>query len=303
MPIQIRPFRRDDRDQLTELVNAHVRAVVPGVTVSTNRILGQLEREPGEFIVDPWVEARHTLVAEQRGRISAAAHLLIYRADADVADSYRGLGEIRWLVCWPDAPFWPDAEEAGRQLCRTAVQVLRQAGASRIAADGALPAPGVYGIPEQWPHIGTLLREAGFAPGATSETVLLADLADVPLLDPPLPGIEVRRTLGAAGTRLTAHLGEDVLGHVEVEVRSGDTGLTAGHAGLADIGNLWVAETHRRRGIGRWLLGHAAAWLRLGHVDRLLHYVDACDADGLAFATAAGFTPLTRTTRRWLLGR
>ena len=47
-PIEIRPFRRGDRDQLTDLVNAHVEAVLPGVTVPPNAVLGQLEREPGE---------------------------------------------------------------------------------------------------------------------------------------------------------------------------------------------------------------------------------------------------------------
>ncbi|GGS09458.1 hypothetical protein GCM10010252_55870 [Streptomyces aureoverticillatus] len=42
--LQVRPFHRDDRDQLTELVNSHVAAVVPGVSVSVNTVLGQLAR-------------------------------------------------------------------------------------------------------------------------------------------------------------------------------------------------------------------------------------------------------------------
>jgi hypothetical protein len=29
-PIEIRPFRRSDRDQVTALVNAHIEAVLPG---------------------------------------------------------------------------------------------------------------------------------------------------------------------------------------------------------------------------------------------------------------------------------
>ena len=74
--VQVRPFRRGDRDQLTRLVNAHAEAVVPGMSVSVNTVLGSLERQPGEFIVDPWVSERVTLVAEQRGRVAAAAHLL-----------------------------------------------------------------------------------------------------------------------------------------------------------------------------------------------------------------------------------
>ncbi|MEJ7726993.1 MAG: hypothetical protein WKH47_08255 [Actinomycetes bacterium] len=79
MPVQIRPFVRGDRDQLAALVNAHVAAVVPNVSVSVQALMSQLERVPGEFIVDPWVTARSTLVAVQRDRLVAAAHLLRLR--------------------------------------------------------------------------------------------------------------------------------------------------------------------------------------------------------------------------------
>ena len=61
--LHVRPFRRADRDQLTELINAHVAAVVPGVSVSVNTVLSALERQPDEFITDPWVSERVTLVA------------------------------------------------------------------------------------------------------------------------------------------------------------------------------------------------------------------------------------------------
>ena len=70
--IQLRPFVRPDRDQITALVNAHIGAVVPNASVSTQALLSLMERDPGEFIVDPWVRERATLVAEQRGRIVAA---------------------------------------------------------------------------------------------------------------------------------------------------------------------------------------------------------------------------------------
>jgi hypothetical protein len=101
----VRPFRRADRDQLTELINMHVAAVVPGVSVSVNTVLGALERQPDEFITDPWVGRRVTLVAEQRGHVVAAAHLLRYRADDEVGRSYRDIGEIDWFVCRPPASF------------------------------------------------------------------------------------------------------------------------------------------------------------------------------------------------------
>jgi hypothetical protein len=38
--VQVRPFRRSDRDQLTRLVNAHAEAVVPGLSVSVNTVCG-----------------------------------------------------------------------------------------------------------------------------------------------------------------------------------------------------------------------------------------------------------------------
>lgn len=76
--ITVRPFRRSDRDQLTDLVNGHAHAVMPGVSITVNAVLSQLEHEPDEFIVDPWVQERMTLVAEQRGRITAAAHMVRY---------------------------------------------------------------------------------------------------------------------------------------------------------------------------------------------------------------------------------
>src|SRR5919204_2326473 len=120
--IEVRPFRRSDREQLTRLVNAHAAAVVPGVSVSVNAVLSQLEREPGEFIVDPWVRQRATLVAEQRGRVVAAAHLLRYGDDESVGPSYRDAGEIRWFVFWPEAPYWPDSAEAADALIAASTQ-------------------------------------------------------------------------------------------------------------------------------------------------------------------------------------
>ena len=102
--IQVRPFNRRDRQQLTDLVNAHAAAVVPGMGVSVSTVLSELERQAGEFIVDPWVRERATLVAEQRDRVAAAAHLLRYYEDERAGQSYRGSGEIRWLLFWPEAP-------------------------------------------------------------------------------------------------------------------------------------------------------------------------------------------------------
>ncbi len=102
--VQIRLFRRGDRDQLADLVNAHAGAVVPGMGTSVAALLASLERDPGEPVTDPWVGERVTLVAEQRHRVVAAAHLLRYLDDERAGESLRGTGEIKWLVFWPRDP-------------------------------------------------------------------------------------------------------------------------------------------------------------------------------------------------------
>lgn len=162
--VEVRPFARSDRDQVTALANAHVAAVIPNVSISVNALMSQLEREPGEFLVDPWVRERVTLVAIQRSRVVAAAHLLRYGDDEHVSDSYRGTGEIRWLLCWPPAPYWPDSVTAAEALVSSCLAQLARWRPTTIYASGDLPAPGVYGVPEQWPHIRDIYLGSGFPP-------------------------------------------------------------------------------------------------------------------------------------------
>ena len=42
MAAEVRAFRRTDGEQVTALVNAHVQAVIPGVSVPQNAVLAQL---------------------------------------------------------------------------------------------------------------------------------------------------------------------------------------------------------------------------------------------------------------------
>lgn len=297
--VAVRPFRRADRDQLTALVNAHAQAVVPGVVVPVNAVLSQLERDPGEFIVDPWVTGRVTLAAEQRGRVVAAAHLRRYGTGEQVGEAYRDAAEIAWLLHWPRAAYWPDSHEAAEALLTACLTQLGRWQARRWYADGALPAPGVYGVPEQWPHVRALYEGAGFRPEGPTEVVLLAAVDEVRPTEPPIRGLAVRRTVGVNGTRLAAHLGEEPVGYIEVDTNLSDAGRLAHLAAWADVGNLHVADGFRRRGVGTWLVGQAAGWLRLARVERLLDYAAAEDTGSLAFLRRVGFQELTRTVRGW----
>jgi GNAT superfamily N-acetyltransferase len=311
--ISVRPFRRGDRDQLTDLVNAHAAAVVPGLGASVATVLSQLEREPGEFIADPWVRERKTLVAQQHDRVAAAALLLRYGADDRIAPAYRAVGEIRWLLFWPEGPAlgnpcWSDAGEAADALITECIRQFDEWGVVSQGAGGELPVPGVYGVPEQWPHIAALYERAGFVHDGHTEAVYLIATEDLPHpAVPPVPGLSVRRSVGLNGTRLSAVLGEQVVGYIEVELR-GEGERRPRHGAWADVGNLHVAESYQRRGVATWLLAHAADWLRLARVERLIDYAWLePDQDGTgqdyagyrAFLTASGFTMLTRTRRGW----
>jgi GNAT superfamily N-acetyltransferase len=300
MSIEVRPFRRDDREQVAALVNAHVQAVVPGVSLSVNAVMSQLEREPGEFIVDPWVTERATLVAVERERVVSAAHLLRYADDERVSESYRDAGEIRWLLCWRDAPYWPDTG-AGDTLARASIEHLKGWNVGRLYADGTLPAPGVYGVPDCWPHVRAIYERAGFVQNGHDEIVLVADVSDLPRAETaPADGVALRRALGINGTRFSAFLGEDEVGFIEVETDFTHGGTLSRFAGWADVGNLCVDEQYRRRGIATWLIGHAADWLRLGRVERLMAYAYPEHQDELAFLRRVGFRDLTRTQRGWV---
>jgi GNAT superfamily N-acetyltransferase len=309
--LTVRPFRRSDRDQLTQLVNAHAAAVVPGMGASVSAVLSALERQPGEFIEDPWVCERVTLVADLQDRIAAAAHVLRYFPDERAGTPARDAGEIHWLLFWPEAPAanpcWPDATEAAGALMAACIRQMEEWGVKRQRAGGELPVPGVYGVPAQWPHVRALYQRAGFAHTGHTEIVYLARVDELPRPGAvPVEGLSVRRTAGMNGTRFSAMLGEDMAGYIEVEIfEAGER--QPRHAGWADVGNLRVAEQYRRHGVASWLLGQAADWLRLAGADRLLDYawLDGTDPGGLdyadyrAFLLATGFRELTRTERGW----
>jgi GNAT superfamily N-acetyltransferase len=295
--VEVRPFSRSDRDQLASLVNAHIAAVVPGWAVPTATLLSQLERDPGEYVVDPWVTERMTLVAVDHDRLVAAAHLKRYAGDDRVSADYRDAGEIDWLVFWPTHP------AAGRALMGAATALLA-AWAVRVEyADGSLPTTATYGVPDAWPHVRDLYVEAGFdAAGGRVEWQLagrLDDLGDPG--HPPVAGLMLQRVVGPLATSFNAVLDSEVVGVFEVDDNHSGGGSRMRLAGWADECNHWVRDDLRGRGIGSWLVRHAAAWLRLGGTNRLLTYVTEDDQRDRCFAYYAryGLRPINRTVRGW----
>jgi GNAT superfamily N-acetyltransferase len=161
-------------------------------------------------------------------------------------------------------------------------------------------APGVYGVPEQWPHVRALYERAGFVHDGHTEIVLLASVDELPEPSPPpIDGLEPGRALGVNGTRLYGSVGDTMVGYIEVDTDLAEGGRQAHLHGWADVGNLHVDEAYRRRGVATWLFGQAADWLRLARVERLLDDGWPDEEARLALLRRIRFRELTRTARGW----
>jgi GNAT superfamily N-acetyltransferase len=294
---EVRPFVRRDRDQLTRLVNAHIAAAVPGGSIPTATLLNHLERPLGEPVVGPWVTGAATLVAVERERLVAAAHLWRYADDERTSASYRNTAEVAWLLCWPDHL------DAGRAVCDSALEHLRGWDVRSWHGDGTLPAPGVYGVSDSWPHVQGLYCEAGFDAGGGQIEIVYAGVVDdiAEPGDAPVTGLTLGRRLGPLGTAFDASLDGEVVGTFEVDDDLTRGGANLAFAGWADEANHWVREDLRGRGVGTWLVGHAARWLRLGGTKRLLAYaVEGDDIDRRTrYYQRLGLRPVNRTVRGW----
>jgi GNAT superfamily N-acetyltransferase len=167
-------------------------------------------------------------------------------------------------------------------------------------ADGSLPAPGVYGVPDAWPHVRSAYERAGFVHEGTIELILVAcvDTLRPPSPEPPVPGLVARRSIGINGTRFTAFLGDEQVGYIEVEIRAGAERL-ARFGEWADIGDLQVDEVYPRRDVATWLFGKVVEWLHLARIDRLLAYAWPEQSERLDLYRHLGFVELVRTARGW----
>jgi GNAT superfamily N-acetyltransferase len=295
---EVVPLTPDHLDQLAELLNAHLDAVVPGFALPAAYLAERLTRDPGEAIVDPWVVRRRTLVAVERDRVVAAAHLLRYGATPEVGPAYRNVGEIAWLVAWPSS-------------CHAAEAVLT-AGLRRLTdwgaeapwlCTGSMFVPTVSGIPDAWPHIAAILRGAGYAPEPEREELLYGGRIDQlePPPEPPIEGLVLARRMCDFAPRFAAELAGESIGLFDVgsDVTAG--GALPALAGWADPWNLWVDERHRSRGVGSWLVRSAVPYLRLGGCDRMLVTVAADDerAGAGRFYERLGLVRLARLDRAW----
>lgn len=289
-----RLFRRDDRDQLTDLVNTHLSSVIPGARVSVNAVLSSLERQPDEYIVDPWVVECTTIVVEQDERIVAAAHLQRFAEHPRVSDDYRGAGLIQWALSVPGGD---GGDPAAEMLMRACLAQLRAWVVTTAYADGQLPFPGVYGIPASWPHVRRSLVWAGFSHDGPTELVLLAATSGLVAIADPQAASDVASTreLGADGIRFTAARDGETVGYVEVDLTANRAERHSAGPRIAELSDWEAADAD----VLVRLFVDVREWLALSDVARLIAAVDPADADECEQLFALGFRELTSTTRGW----
>ena len=171
----------------------------------------------------------------------------------------------------------------------------------RQYADGDLPTPATYGIPDAWPHVARVLGAAGFEPALARVEVLLAGTLDeVPHVGrPPDPDVALERSVGTFAARFTAVAHGEVLGFVEAQDDHTRGGSLARLDGWADLAELHVVERARGRGLGSWLVSEMVGWLRLGGTRRFLVALGQDDLPLEPWFARFGWRRIGRTRRGW----
>lgn len=294
------PYGPEHLDALRDLINLHVGAALPGWWLPAEVIGAALERNRGQYVIDPWAVDRATFVVGTPYRLASAAHVLRYGADESVGPSYRGSGTIAWAVGMPDKP------EALHTVLRAALERLTAWGVPCAHGwDAGLPVGPLAGVPDAWPHVGDALRRAGFRSGEDEprEALFGGRIAGIaPPGAPPLAGLSVRRITGEWCSALfRAELEGAVIGRCEVNADLTRSGERPALRGWAELDEMHVEERWRRRGVGSWLVRHAVEWLRLAGCDRIVLSVAADDeARGAArFYRPFGWDVFVRETRSW----
>lgn len=291
---RVRLFRRDDRDQLTDLVNAHLSAAIPGARVSVNTVLSSLERQPDEYVVDPWVVERATIVVEQNARLVAAAHLHRFGEHLSVSEDYRGTGLVQWFLSLPEGDV---GERVADALMGGCLAQLRAWSVTTAFADGQLPFPGVYGIPSSWPHVRRALERGGFAHDGPIETVLMASTSELVHVSEreKTSDVVMHRELGADGTRFIATRDAETVGYIEVDVTANRAERHSAGIRLAELSD-WEASNAE---VFARLITEVRDWLTLSDVRRVIAAIDPVDAEDRALLAGAGFREVSSNARAW----
>ena len=95
--VRIETYNECHLEQLQSLMNSHLDVLVPGWALPLEYISSRLERNPAEYVTDPWVVERSTIMGLVKDRVCATAHVL-----RSVDEQGKGSAEICWFLAWPE---------------------------------------------------------------------------------------------------------------------------------------------------------------------------------------------------------
>lgn len=297
----IEPLKDTHLEQVQALINMHLSTVVPGWVLPEAFIASHLHRNPGQYIIDPWVHERVTLCAIQVRCVVAAAHLIRYGNGSEVSQWYQNAGDLAWFVSWPNTEEAAGALLAAARRQFSAWEVMRE-----YAWDAGLPIGPFVGVPDVWPHIANTLEMAGYRPraGTTGEEIIYGGSLNTALsaASPPVRGLTLRRTMGKIdGTRFIALVDGQEVGQCECATDLTQGGALPALRGWGELSELSVSEAWRNHGIGTCLVQQAVAWHQLGGGERIILAVTAQDeaAGAGRFYQRLGWQVLVRQRKGW----
>jgi GNAT superfamily N-acetyltransferase len=295
--IQVRPFENTHLPQIQKLVNSHLSTIVPGWALPTEYIASRLAADPDEYIIDPWVIERRTLVVVERGSVSAAAHLLRYGNGPEVSKDYNEAGEMKWFLAWPESA------NSAATLLEAVKEQMYGWQVRHYYATNSLPVPIPGGLPDVWPHIGAFLERAGFYTDFTGTEAIYG--GGLPALEPqsdlPVPGIWIERHVYRDGPCFKVFHGEEEAGSFSVATDLSKGGQLPALLGWGELADIQISENWRNRGLGSWLMGHVVSWLRLAGCSRVIFSV-ASENESLGadrFYRRFGWNVLARFKKGW----
>ena len=291
--VQIAPLDRSHLPQVLALVNSHLSTVIPGWSLTADYFWERLKSNPREYIEDPWVVERKSIVGIVRDRVCAAAHLLRYGDDTPS----KGIGEIAGIL------FWPEEREAGEAVMTECRRQMKTWQVVDEQISGPLPVPACVGIPDVWPHISGLVEQFGYSANEDiDESVYGGTLNEIVTLGaPPVKGVTVQRDAGEFGTRFVARLDGRDIAHCECISDLTEGGQLPALVGWAELSELATSEAMRNQGVGSWVVRHAVEWLRMAKCDRIVLSVARDDEKAGAgrFYQRFGWMPLVRQKKYW----
>ena len=294
--MQVVEYRDGLLPDIGRLANPHLGLLTPGWEL-TERQVASVLRDPLQygpyFREEPRPGATEIVCVMDGERCVAAAALwLPDRSDPRWSDGRlpsdrRDEADLLWLLS--------DAGSRGglRSLLEAASRRAARVGCRRITAgDGCGVCPGRYGVPASWAHLGTGLEEHGFA--VTSQSAMmharLKDLDDGAPADIDGLALEWREDVEVPEWELVARLGGRQVGECLAWGLSRHVADHPEYRRWVMVELIEVAESHRRRGIGRRLVREQMrAHAKRGGTDALLQ-VHLPDPDAARFHEAMGFS-------------